>query len=56
MIPTKLNIVAKTIAALGESTLVETTVAIAFGASVHPFTKIDAHTRISAKKSARFIK
>ena len=33
-------------ATLGLSTLVATTVAMAFGASVQPLTKIDAQTRI----------
>jgi acyl-[acyl carrier protein]--UDP-N-acetylglucosamine O-acyltransferase len=44
--PKRLNIAAKNTAILAGMTRVETTVAMALGASVHPFTKIDAHTKI----------
>jgi hypothetical protein len=44
--PIKLKIAAIITAALGPIDRVETQVAIAFGASVHPFTKITPSTRI----------
>ena len=50
--PAKLNIAAKITAALGLNTLVETTVAIAFGASVHPLTKTEAQTKSNTMAKA----
>jgi len=55
MIPRRLKIVAIITAILGRSTLVETTVAMAFGASVQPFTKIDPQTSKSATISTKDI-
>lgn len=42
-------------AVLGLNTLVDTTVAIAFGESVHPFTNIDAQTKTITKTSPTIV-
>ena len=52
--PKKLQTAAIRIAARGEIDLVEIAVAIAFGASVHPLTKITPNVNIIVKKNAGF--
>jgi len=52
--PRKLKTAAIIMAALGVMALVETQVAIAFGASVHPFTRITPRIRTEVNSKAGF--